>query len=185
MWLCIKEDYCGSFYREFHGSDVIYACVTLLMSSSHVTPMLLYLVQNTWNFPQLLALLELLQYTHIQTCDILPLLSLSYPHNIDSLELKYSQVQFMIVFLYYFYYPSSDTWKQIFVVTSKNFFIVYPCYAPLSPSLYTFTNNTVIQGNTLTLQGLMHVHVYRLQQFNATSYSTYLNIIQHINSYTT
>ena len=34
--LCIKEDPCGSFYKEFHGNDIIYACtlssVTLLKS---------------------------------------------------------------------------------------------------------------------------------------------------------
>ena len=29
--LCIKEDPCGSFYKKFHGSDVIYACAVSLV----------------------------------------------------------------------------------------------------------------------------------------------------------
>ena len=62
--------------------------------------MLLFLAQNTQDFPQLLVLLELSQHIHIQTSDILPLLTLSCPHDIDSLELRYLQAQFMIVFHY-------------------------------------------------------------------------------------
>ena len=42
-------------------------------------------------FPTTLCVIELLQHIHIQTHDILPLLSLSCPHNID-----------LLVFLYYF-----------------------------------------------------------------------------------
>ena len=59
---------------------------------SIMIPTLLYLAQNTWNFPQLLALLELSQHIHVQTLDILTLLSLSCPHDIDFLELQYLQV---------------------------------------------------------------------------------------------
>ena len=34
VWLCIKEDHCGSLYMEFHESDIIYTCMTLFMTSS-------------------------------------------------------------------------------------------------------------------------------------------------------
>ena len=31
--LCIKKDPCGSFYKEFHGSDIIYVHPTSFMTS--------------------------------------------------------------------------------------------------------------------------------------------------------
>ena len=42
---------------------------------SHMTPMLLFLVQNTWDFLKTWLLLELLWYTHIEAHDI----SIYYP----------------------------------------------------------------------------------------------------------
>ena len=53
MLLCIKEDHCGSFYKEFHGSDIMYAhaLTSMMLFGSQVIPMLSFLAQNTWDFP--------------------------------------------------------------------------------------------------------------------------------------
>ena len=54
--LCIKEDICSSFYREFCRSDVIYMCMMSFMTllKSH-DPNVVIFGANTWDFLQLLV----------------------------------------------------------------------------------------------------------------------------------
>ena len=49
--LCIKEDPHSSFYKEFHGSNVIYTCVmsSMVLLKSH-DPNVVILTQNTQDF---------------------------------------------------------------------------------------------------------------------------------------
>ena len=53
-----------------------------------------------------------------------PVLTLSCPHDINFLELKYSQVQFLINFLYYYSHWFPNTWKRIFM--DNSYFFYFP-----------------------------------------------------------
>ena len=71
--LCIKEDLCSSFSKEYHGSDIIYMCATsfMMLLKSHDLNVDIFGAKHGISCKSWL-LLKLQWYTNIQACNILP-----------------------------------------------------------------------------------------------------------------